>query len=99
MSSIATINVRLPENLKRNGGQVLERNSVSPSELVRSVYRYMEEKQSIPECLDLAKADDGSTDPRRILLRKVSGTLDFEEAVDAKEVRAQRIEAKYGYLL
>ena len=67
-----TINVRLPEKLKIHGSQVLERNGISPSEIVRSVYRYMEKNQAIPSCLDVARpADDSLADKRRVLRRFV----------------------------
>ena len=54
MEAAATINARIPEALKQSGTKVLERNSVSPTELIRSVYRYMDRHQRLPECLDVA---------------------------------------------
>ena len=35
MASSAVLNIRLPEDLKRHGNQVLERNGISTSEAVR----------------------------------------------------------------
>ena len=100
MESVATINVRMPENLKRNGGKVLERNRVSPTELVRSVYRYMEQNQAIPECLDIAADNQKeAVQSRRLLLRRIAGTIDFGGEVDVKQAREERIAAKYGNLL
>ena len=100
MEAAATINVRMPETLKRNGGKVLERDQVSPSELVRSVYRYMDKHQEIPACLELSCDDQRSTqDRRRALLREITGTIDLPADFDIKAARAERIEAKYSDLL
>ena len=100
MEAAATINVRMPETLKRSGGKVLERDRVSPSELVRSVYRYMEKHQEIPACLELADDHRRSTqDKRRALLREIAGTISLPADFDAKTARAERIESKYGDLL
>ena len=97
MESAATINVRMPESLKRNGGKVLERNQVSPTDLVRSMYRYMAENQVIPECLDVtADSRSAAIDSHRLLLRRIAGTVDIGEEFDMETMHADRIAAKYG---
>lgn len=100
MEAAATINVRMPETLKRNGGKVLEHNRVSPSELVRSVYRYMDKHQELPPCLELSGGSESSIrDRRRALLRDVAGAIDLPAGFDARAAFAERIESKYGDLL
>ena len=96
----ATINVRMSDELKRGGGQVLERKRVSPTEVVRSLYRYLKETQEIPACLDVAQ-EQGQTvyQKRRLALRAVAGAADIPAGYDAKADRAARIEGKYGDLL
>ncbi|MFQ8869067.1 MAG: type II toxin-antitoxin system RelB/DinJ family antitoxin, partial [Eggerthella lenta] len=49
MAATATLNVRLPEDLKDRGAQVLRREGVSVSDAVRGLYEYMEKEQRLPE--------------------------------------------------
>lgn len=96
----ATINARLPEKLKSSGTEVLERNGVSPTELVRSVYRYMERHQELPACLDVAPANGQSVyEKRRAKLRQFDGFTVKPYESDCKEDHKRRIEKKYGDLL
>ena len=100
MEAAATINVRMPEQLKRGGVRVLERNGVSPTEVVRSLYRYMEREQSIPECLDVApNVEHDVYQNRRMLLRSFDDCTVDSYDPDCKKDRACRIEEKYGDLL
>lgn len=73
MSQIATINVRLERHLKDGGTAVLERAGVSPSELVRSAYRYMDKNQKIPPCLDVAVEEGDVVARKREALRTLVG--------------------------
>ena len=100
MEATATINVRMPEKLKQDGSRVLERNGVSPTEIVRSVYRYMDRHQAIPSCLDVAPVEEQSVyQKRRVLFRAFDGVSVEPYGSDCKADRALRIEAKYGDLL
>ena len=100
MEATATINVRLQEQLKQNGSRVLERNGVSPTEVVRSLYRYMDRYQKLPECLDVASGEDESVyQRRRALLHRFDGFSAASCKIDCKTERAHRIEEKYGDLL
>ena len=47
----ATINVRLPEDLKASGEEVLNREGLSVSDAVRRLYEYLDEAQAVPEFL------------------------------------------------
>lgn len=99
MDDTATLNVRMKETLKRHGSQVLQRSGVSPSELVRSTYRYMEREQSIPQCLDVAGGQDNVFARRRKLLAELKGSIHLPEPLDTRQLRDERIERKYGELL
>lgn len=100
METAATINARLPRQLKENGSKVLERNGVSPTELVRSMYRYMEREQELPSCLDISPENaQGVYQRRRELLRSFDGFMVDDYGTESKDARAQRIEKKYGDLL
>ena len=100
MAREATINARLDESLKRGGSAVLERNGVSPTQLIRSLYRYLEQEQRIPECLDIQAEDARSQAQRkREIARSVAGCITLPTDFDAKNTRAARIQQKYGNLL
>lgn len=99
MDAIATINVRMPESLKGHGTQVLERSGISPSELVRSTYRFLEKEQRIPECLDIASAQEDPFTYRRKLLRTIRKNTKAPLETSVSELQAERIEQKYGDLL
>ena len=100
MSDTATINVRMPEKLKRGGGLVLERKRVSPTELVRSLYRFLDENQEIPPCLDIAQgAGRSKHEERRALLRSIPRSVSLPGDYDDEADRADRIARKYGDLL
>ena len=100
MAQEATINARLDESLKRSGSAVLERNGVSPTQLIRSLYRYLEQEQRIPECLDVQAEDVRSrTQHKREVARSIAGCITLPAGFDAKNARAARIEQKYGDLL
>ena len=57
MAATATLNVRLPEDLKDRGAQVLRREGVSVSDAVRGLYEYMEKEQRLPEFIKPANED------------------------------------------
>ena len=100
MTKEATINARLDESLKRSGSAVLERNGVSPTQLIRSLYRYLEEEQRIPECLDVQAEDARShAQHKREVARSIAGCITLPADFDAKSARAARIAQKYGDLI
>lgn len=74
MAVTGAINVRLDEQLKESGGRVLDCFGVSPSELVRSVYRYMAKTQRIPPCLDVAELSPDGASGKRAALRGLVDT-------------------------
>ena len=98
MGPVATINLRLPLELKERGSVVLEKNGVSISDLVRQLYSYMEREQSIPECLmDVQK--DSAVERRRKLLRQSVGVLQGSQGVNVDQLKDERIVERYGEFL
>ncbi len=93
MAVAGTINVRLPEDLKRHGGQVLVRNGVSVSDAVRRLYEYLEREQTVP---DWMRGDAGAPDAvarRREQLRGLVGVVDVPVNFDARKAyRARQME-------
>ena len=48
---MAQLNTRVPADLKRGGDAVFSRAGLSPSDVVRGVWRYAVETQSVPDFL------------------------------------------------
>ena len=70
MTATATLNVRLPEDLKNRGAQVLKREGVSVSDAVRGLYEYLEKEQRLPEFIKPA-----SENARREAVERKRSTL------------------------
>ena len=98
MGPVATINVRLPVELKERGGAVLERNNVTVTELVRELYSYMEREQRIPDCLSPEVLEDAIARRRR-QLRECVGALRAPEGTDLQSLRDERMAKRYGEFL
>jgi antitoxin component of RelBE/YafQ-DinJ toxin-antitoxin module len=96
----ATINVRLPRDLKQGGDRVLKKAGVSPSELIRDLYRYMEREQELPEfsANDRQEAQKDEIERKRRLMRSLVGVLppdvDFDEMRRARLQRQTRSEVR-----
>ena len=100
MEHEATINARMPEALKRGGTRVLDEQGVSPTQIIRKLYSYMEREGRIPECLeDSANGTQDLFETRRSLARRIAGTITLSGTLDVAAERASRIEEKYGSLL
>lgn len=69
-TSVAQLNTRLDENLKRAGNAVFARQGLNPSEVVRAVWQYAVEHQTAPDFV-LRSADD--SDARLALAREGCG--------------------------
>ena len=95
MASNAVLNIRLPEELKKHGNQVLEREGVSVSQVVRDLYEFMSAEQDVPP---FAKHGDAESkyEKRRKALRELQGTIRVPSDVNVKDLRAERIMDKYG---
>lgn len=73
MSATATLNIRLPEELKEHGMQVLARQNMSISEVVRQLFCELERSQQLPDFLMQGSAS-GAAESRRKLLRTMVGS-------------------------
>lgn len=95
MASSAVLNIRLPEELKHHGNQVLERNGISTSEAVRKLYEYLESEQDIPEFMNDC-ANTKVYEKRRRALRCIAGSLHIPEELNLSDLRKERFDEKYG---
>ena len=95
MATDAVLNIRLPKELKDHGNQVLKKNGVSVSSIVRDLYEYMEKEQKIPDCLLQDKAESKG-EMRRKLVRELANSIDLSEELDYKKAKEDYLFEKYG---
>lgn len=87
----ATINVRLPLDLKQRGDAVLRRTGLSASNLVRETYRYIAEAQQVPDYVSQdANGPEQLAIRRREALNKIAGIL--PEGIDREAERWARLQ-------
>ena len=73
MGSNATLNIRLPEELKERGMEVLARQRISVSDAVRQLFCELERSQKLPEFMQSSRIEEAAQEKRR-LLREMTGT-------------------------
>ncbi|MEA5018883.1 MAG: type II toxin-antitoxin system RelB/DinJ family antitoxin [Gordonibacter sp.] len=96
MSAMATLNVRLPEDLKERGMQVLSREGVSVSKVVRDLFCQLEETQEIPTFLrDSLLSEQEEIHRKRELLRSMVGIVSVPPDFDYREERRKHLEWKH----
>lgn len=94
----ATLNVRLPADLKKHGGQVLDRHGISVSDAVRSLYEFMEQEQQVPAFM--AEPERESIyERRRQLARSMAGIIQVPKGFDVRKAREGRLDERYEGLL
>lgn len=89
MAATATLNIRLPEDLKRHGGQVLDRAGVSTSDAVRGLYEYMDREQKVPDFIQPVAQDTVAA--KRQALRALAGAVKLPEGFDARAEYRQHV--------
>ena len=100
MACEATINARLPESLKQGGSAVLKQQGVSPTQLIRSLYSYMESEGKIPECLVVSSNQEAELQRERMqVAHSVAGSIELPADFNMARIRDERIRGKYGDLL
>ena len=85
MAISGTINARLPEGLKRHGMQVLDREGVSVSQAVRSLFEFLETEQTVPSWMVAEKSGDAEVEANRRKLRSLVGVASVPAGFDAKK--------------
>lgn len=97
MAATSTLNVRLPEDLKERGMQVLAREGVSISELVRDLFYELEETQELPEFAKSQERAVGQAEiqRKRDLLRSLAGITSVPAGLDAREAYREHLEWKH----
>ena len=84
MAATATLNVRMPEDLKRNG------DIVSVSDAVRGLYRFLESEQDVPAWVLCERREDAFGERRR-LLREIAGIAPLPDGFSLDDVKRERL--------
>lgn len=96
MGATETINVRLPEDLKRQGGRVLEQNGVSISQAVRKMFEYLEREQAVPDWMGDGGCASDATEARRAKLRSLAGVAAVKPDTDSRAVYREHLLQKHS---
>ena len=95
MAAVATLNVRLPEDLKERGMQVLEREGVSVSELIRALFRELEATQELPDFARAREIERSAGEAKRAALRefvRLGRTFeDAEVSIDPRDAYREHL--------
>lgn len=96
MPATATLNVRLSEDLKERGMQVLDREGVSVSDAVRELFCELEKEQTLPSFMKdkatlMAHAE---IQRKRDALHSMVGAISVPTEFDAREAWRAHLEAK-----
>lgn len=93
----ATLNVRMPKELKRNGDWVLEREGITVSEAVRQFYRFLETEQAVPDWLaQYNEKSEDAFEKRRKSIDKLVGIVALPADFDLEVARRERL-ARYDF--
>lgn len=96
VTATGTLNVRLPEDLKRHGGEVLARSGVSVSQAVRCLFEHLEQTQEVPSWMEVEPREDAVA-ARRQLLRSLAGSADLPEGYDARQDYREHLLARQTF--
>lgn len=94
MPATATINVRLPQDLKDHGMQVLDKAGMSITDFVKKSFEYMEREQEIPQAIASEEEED-IYEKRRRILREVARTISVPKGYDPKADYHAYLDEKY----
>ncbi len=82
MGATATLNIRLPEDLKDHGIQVLAKRNISVSEAVRQLFCELERSQQIPDFLEKAGNSSAVKERRELLQTMISAPRKAPDVLD-----------------
>lgn len=89
MAADATLNVRMPQDLKERGESVFSREGVSTSKAVRGLYQYVDKLQRIPDWL--REGEDDVYETRRRGMKDLVGIVTLPDDFDVRSVRSDRL--------
>lgn len=86
------VNIRMPQELKATGEEVLHANGISATEAIKSFYELLGRTQEIPKWVDAT--DNKKTIEKRQLLRKLVGCAPLENNMTLQDLRHERLSKK-----
>lgn len=90
MGAQSMLNVRLDSGLKAHGDSVLAHAGTSPTEAIRSLYRYMEANQEVPSCC-LEEGKPTTSSARRASMCELVGIAPLRPGEDAQSIKNERL--------
>ncbi len=90
--STVMLNVRMPQELKDTGDEVLSSYGISTSVAIRKFYEQLTTSQELPEWLK--NSNSNKTDNKRQLLREIIGCAPLEENMSYKQLKYERLNKK-----
>lgn len=94
----ATLNVRMSEELKRNGDRVLTREGLSVSEAIRRLYEELVREQKVPDWLideDAEEAGWRMIEEKRKAIQSMAGIIPAD--LDPETVKRERVGREYFF--
>ena len=86
------LNIRMPQELKTSGEEVLRANGISTTEAIKCFYEQLGRTQEIPKWIN--NADNKNTTEKRKLLRKLAGSAPLESNTSLQDLRGERLSKK-----
>ena len=90
--STTMLNIRMPEELKASGEEVLRANGISATEAIKRFYEQLGRTQEIPKWIN--SADNKNATDKRKLLRKFAGSAPLDGSMTLRDLREERLSKK-----
>lgn len=91
MGAEATLNVRLNRELKQRGDAILSKEGLTPSKAVRSLYSFMEDHQTVPDCLKDHSEELDVYERRRQGIKRLVGVVELPDDYGVDQLKSERM--------
>ena len=89
------MNIRMPQDLKEAGEEVLHANGISATEAIRSFYALLAKTQEVPTWITHSENNEISS--KRNLLKQLSGSAPLKEGETLESLLEERLRKEvYG---
>lgn len=86
------VNIRMPQEVKSAGEEVLHANGLSATEAIKRFYEHLGRTQEVPKWIANPNAEN-EIDKRK-LLRKFAGSAPLENDMTLEDLRRERLSKK-----
>ncbi len=87
--STVMLNVRMPQELKVTGDEVLSSHGIGVSEAIRKFYEQLSTSQELPKWL--MNSNSAKIDDKRMLLREIVGCAPLEKEMTLEDLRSEHL--------